>query len=42
MLRLILLLLFRLTDLERKLLHGPTGLIRPITTRGVPPPGILL
>ena len=29
----------RLTDLERKLLHGPAGLIRPITTRGMPPPG---
>jgi hypothetical protein len=34
------LFIFRLTDLERKLMQGPPpGLIRPITHRAMPPPG---
>uniref|UniRef100_A0A2C9L587 SH3 domain-containing protein n=1 Tax=Biomphalaria glabrata TaxID=6526 RepID=A0A2C9L587_BIOGL len=31
----------KLTDLERRQVMGPGGLIRPLPTRGLPPPGML-
>ncbi|KAL5009381.1 hypothetical protein ScPMuIL_014962 [Solemya velum] len=31
----------KLTDLERRLFDGPVGVIRPLPTRGMPPPGML-
>ncbi|KAL3872548.1 hypothetical protein ACJMK2_035771, partial [Sinanodonta woodiana] len=31
----------KLTDQERRFVQGPSGLIRPLPTRGMPPPGIL-
>ncbi|KAH9512301.1 hypothetical protein Btru_041417 [Bulinus truncatus] len=31
----------KLTDIERRQLMGPGGLIRPLPTRGLPPPGML-
>ncbi|CAG2194557.1 unnamed protein product [Mytilus edulis] len=31
----------KLTDLERRLMQGPSGLIRPLPTRGMPPPGMI-
>ncbi|XP_069118577.1 transport and Golgi organization protein 1 homolog isoform X3 [Argopecten irradians] len=30
----------KLTELERRLQHGPSGLLRPLPTRGMPPPGM--
>ncbi|KAK3587735.1 hypothetical protein CHS0354_042689 [Potamilus streckersoni] len=31
----------KLTEQERRFTHGPSGLIRPLPTRGLPPPGML-